>query len=179
MIRCLIIGAKGDIVQIEQLINSINKWGEQRRLLIQAFDADLVYGKSHLICALEHALRAIKEKRNFASTLALETLLYTSGKRQISDAIKLMGIKKGKDKNIALLFASLELKGFDGGLPSNEEINKLINSLGLSQADQVIKGNIGKLYRFGLAKKELESVPEKKRGDLILERVAMVDIWKA
>jgi KEOPS complex subunit Cgi121 len=179
MVKYLIIGAKGKITQVEELINSLSEWAKKRRLLIQAFDADLVYGKSHLISALEHALRAMKEKRNFASTLALETLLYSSGKRQISDAIKCLGIKEGKNKNIALLFVSLDLKGFDGELPLNEEVNKLINSLGLSRTDQVIKGNIEKLYRFGLTKEELESIPKEKRGDLILERVAMVDVWKS
>ena len=43
---------------------------------------------------------------------------------------------------------------------------------------EVLKGDIDTLHRFGISDKELVSVPEEHYGDLILEKIALVDIIK-
>ncbi|MCU0852327.1 MAG: hypothetical protein MUC90_03600, partial [Thermoplasmata archaeon] len=52
--------------------------------------AEMVFGLDHLRSALHHAARATRDGRNASDSLAMETLLYASGERQLSAAIKKM-----------------------------------------------------------------------------------------
>jgi KEOPS complex subunit Cgi121 len=179
MIKSLVVGAKGKIRKVESLVNSVNEWAKERKLFIQIFDGDKVCGRLHLVSALEHALRAFRENKNSAFTLELETLLYASGKRQISEAIEHMGIKEGKNRSVVLLFASLSSEESGGKLPTNGELEEMLISVGLNRNDKTIEGNTEKAKAFGITEKEIESVPKNKTEDLVLERVAMVDVLKS
>src|SRR5660397_211785 len=71
-----------------------------KNLAIQAFDADKLAGKEHLIFAVEKALDSFKKGTNIANDLSKEIMLYTAGTRQINRAIKI-GVHDGWN-NIAL-----------------------------------------------------------------------------
>ena len=141
---------------------------EEYNIVIQVFDADLVFGKNHLISASEHATRAFERGKNSTNSLAMEILLYASGERQIQKSIQKLGVKKGKTK-IAFVF--------DGKI-SDENIDNALGSLDLSRDDKVLEGDINTLRKFGITQQELITVPEDKHGDLILEKIAMVDVIK-
>jgi hypothetical protein len=57
-------------------------------------------------------------------------------------------------------------------------INKLLKQLSLDRDDTVLEGNIDTLKKFGIGENEINTVAKAKYGDLILEKVAMVDIIK-
>ncbi|RLF33431.1 MAG: hypothetical protein DRN08_05495, partial [Thermoplasmata archaeon] len=61
MIR--IIGAKGDIENTDQFLKKINDLSKKHKIVIQVLDANMVYGKKHLISASRHAIRAIRRKK--------------------------------------------------------------------------------------------------------------------
>ncbi len=62
------------------------------RCEVQLFRADRIAGKEHLLFAASEAIRAFRQHRERARTLAVELLLYVSCQRQISKAIQLLGV---------------------------------------------------------------------------------------
>jgi KEOPS complex subunit Cgi121 len=164
-----IIGAKGKIQSIEKFLKKMESYSQNHNLTIQAFDADVIYGKNHLISAVEHAIRAMERKTNTTNSLGMEILLYASGERQLKIAIPKMGVKKG-DTNIVFVFTE--------GILSNQEINVILKQLSLIRDDSVLEGDINTLKKFGITEIEMNTVTKNKYGNLILEKVAMVDIIK-
>jgi tRNA threonylcarbamoyladenosine modification (KEOPS) complex Cgi121 subunit len=100
----------------------------------------------------------------------MEILLYSSGERQLKLAIPKMGVKKGKT-NIAFVFLNDD-KIFD------DIIKEFLKKLSLVRKDIVLEGNENTLKLFGIDKKEIETVSKEKYGNLILEKVALVDLIK-
>jgi KEOPS complex subunit Cgi121 len=164
-----IVGAKGDIKSIDNFLEKLESFAKNQNIVIQAFNADVIYGKNHIISAVEHAIRAMDGKTNTTNSLGMEILLYSSGERQLKIAIPKMGVKKGK-ANIAFVFTSEKI--------SDQIINDLLGQLSLVRDDEVIDGNIDTLKKFGISENEINTVTKAKYGDLILEKVAMVDIIK-
>jgi len=167
-----IIGAVGEIKNIETFLKNINNFSKKHNVLIQTFDANVIFGKNHILSAVAHAQRAIDRKTNTTNSLEMEILLYSSGERQLKLAIPKMGVKKGKTK-IAVVF--LEEKKVN---LSNQEINEFLNLVSLNRNDKVLEGDKNTLRLFGIDDNEIETVTKEKYGNLILEKVAMVDILK-
>ncbi len=154
----------------KQILNLSKKY----KIVIQVIDADIVYGKNHLISASQHAVRAFGQKKNSTNSLAMEILLYASGERQIQRAIQKVGIKKG-NVNIALVFVD-EVQ--ENGKVSDTIVGKILEVLNLTRDDKVLEGDIDTLRKFGITQQELMTVPKNKHRNLILEKVAMVDVIK-
>jgi len=165
-----IIGARGNIQNIDNFLKKIRELSDKNNVTIQVFNADLIYGDKHLISAYEHAARAIKQNRNTTNSLEMEILLYAAGERQLKIAIPKMGIRKGKS-NLALIAVSKDKK-------LDPVIKNLLREFNLERDDKLLEGNENTIKNFGLNKKEIETVNKNKYQDLILEKVALVDIIK-
>lgn len=122
--------------------------------------ADMVFGIGHLRSALYHAKRAVAGSTNSSDSLAMETLLYASGERQLSSAIRKMSAGEGVRE---VVIASL-----GGGLRPEKGWTEL----------EEISGDppIERLRRFGIEDPELSTC--RNPSELVLERVAAVDILK-
>jgi tRNA threonylcarbamoyladenosine modification (KEOPS) complex Cgi121 subunit len=101
----------------------------------------------------------------------MEILLYASGERQLKLAIPKVGVKNGKS-NIAFVFVK------DTEALDDSSVQKLLKKLSLDRDDTVLDGEVDTLRRFGLDERQIKTVTKAKYGDLILEKVAMVDIIK-
>jgi KEOPS complex subunit Cgi121 len=167
-----IVGAKGNITDIDKFLKQVVSFAQSNKIMIQTFNADLIYGENHIISAVEHAIRAMNQKTNTTNSLEMEILLYASGERQLKLAIPKMGVKKGK-ANIVLVL----IKDTNGKI-SDRMIGELLELLSFNRDDEVIEGDESKLKKFGISKDEMKTVTKAKYGDLILEKVAMVDIIK-
>ncbi len=167
-----IIGAKGKIKDVDDFLEKISIFAKKNNLIIQVFDADLIFGKNHLFSAVEHAVRAISRKTNTTNSLEKEILLYASGERQLKIAIPKIGVKKGNSK-IAIVLLKNKKK-----MISNQIIDNLLKLFDLTKDDKVLEGDENTLKRFGIKEKELKTVNKAKYNDLILEKIAMVDIIK-
>jgi KEOPS complex subunit Cgi121 len=132
---------------------------------LQLLDARLVCGRDHLVAAYEHAERAMREGTNAAKSLAVEFVLYASGERQIGNALAKMGIRSDTTEFAVVAF---------GGL----DVAPALAALALTRDDSVLKPSRQKLRAFGLSDVEVDSVPGDRQADLVLERVAMVDLLK-
>ena len=167
-----IIGAKGNIQDVNFFLKEISSLSKKYDIVIQVFNADLVYGEDHLSSAVEHAMRSFKNQMNSLNSLPLEMLLYASGERQIQKAIEKIGIKNGNQK-IAFIFMMDNNRKI-----SDDEVEHVLSSLNLKREDKVLEGDVDTLKRFGINEDELSTIPETKYGDIILEKVALVDIIK-
>ncbi len=167
-----IIGAKGKIQDINSFVKKIITLSNIYDMVIQVINADFVYGKDHLFSAVEHTIRSFKNRMNSLNSLSLEMLLYASGERQIQKAIEKIGIKNGNQK-IAFIFIKENNRKI-----SDDEVEHVLSSLNLKRDDKVLEGGVDTLKRFGITEDELSTIPESKYGDLLLEKVALVDIIK-
>jgi KEOPS complex subunit Cgi121 len=161
-------GAKGEIENIDDFLEKINSFAKENNVMIQVFNSDLIFGEKHLISAFKHAQRAFDTKRNTTNSLEMELLLYAAGERQLKIAIPKMGIKKG-NSNIALFFYGNNL---------DDIVDIFLKKFSLKLDDKLLKGDLNTLKKFGIKDSEIGTVKDKKHGDLILEKVALVDIIK-
>jgi tRNA threonylcarbamoyladenosine modification (KEOPS) complex Cgi121 subunit len=94
----------------------------------------------------------------------MECLLYASGERQISKAQEKMGIKSGTERVALVLFGP--------------RIEDALSALDLVRDDAVLDASVEKALRFGVEQKEIDALGPERASDLVLERVAFVDILK-
>ena len=164
-----IIGTKGNIKDVDIFLKQIQNFAKKISVVVQVFDADVIYGKNHLVSAVQHAVRAFDRKTNTTNSLDKEILLYASGERQLKLAIPKTGVKKGK-ADIAFIFIGEKIV--------DKLINELLQKLLLKRDDKILEGDINTLKKFGLTESEIKTVSKDKYGDLILEKIALVDIIK-
>lgn len=126
-------------------------------------DGEMVFGREHIASAVFHARRAIDEGRNSSDSLAMETLLYASGERQLSSAISKMSVS---DETTAVAMVLLSGGDFDG----KERGGALSAAASAPRTERLI--------RYGITREELGTVRPERRGDLVLEKVAAVDLIK-
>jgi len=170
-----IVGAIGNIKNVDDFLKKVFSFAQEHQVIIQLFDADVIYGKNHLISAAEHAVRAFERETNTTNSLGMEILLYASGERQLKLAISKMGIKAGRG-NVAFVLAD-DIKDAKCKI-SNQLTDELLKLASLKRDDKVLNGNEDTLRKFGISENEINTVTKAKYGDLILEKVAMVDIIK-
>jgi KEOPS complex subunit Cgi121 len=160
-----LVGARGRIESVEDLVDRLRSVASELGLEVQAFDADMVFGRDHIASALEHARRAFERGSNVATSLMMEVLVYASGERQISTALEKMGVKEGSDGLVVLAVG--------GG-----DVDRLLEGVGLERDDSLIEPRREMLPAFGISEMEMETVPQEEAFDLVLERVAIVDVMK-
>ncbi len=153
------------IDDVEGFLDKIKKISKEKNITIQALDADKLAGEKHIRFAVEKAMNSFKASTNIANNLAKEIMLYVSGTRQISKAMRL-GIHKGKN-NIALVAVGEEpdLSAF------NEIKPKPVLEYNESKKEAVMEV-------FNITNEEIEAVGKEKISELVLERVALVDVIK-
>jgi KEOPS complex subunit Cgi121 len=174
---CFIFGAEVSTGELntDEILNELQKYSKEKDQTIQLFDARYIFGSDHLLTAAEHAKRAFAQDCSRSDSLAMEILLYASGEYQIKNAITKLGVR-GETKQLAFV-----LLGATGDHDANaEEFLKSLSVVGitLSRNDNVLKGDMSTLEKFGISQEELSAVPEEQWFELVLERVAMVDIKK-
>ncbi len=162
MVKIDILGAKGQIVDTEVLVRSLQHVNGGEGL---ALNADLICGRDHIASAVMHASRAFERGDNVSSSIAGETILYASGERQISKAVKKMGVKVGTERVALVLF------GVD-------DPERVLRELHFERDDDVLEASLEKAILFGISREEIKAVPADMVEDLVLERVAFVGLQK-
>jgi KEOPS complex subunit Cgi121 len=164
--------------EVEQLLSRI-----RRRLggtVVQFLDADLVAGWEHLYFAVLNALKAFESGKSISKNLVVECLLYASAQRQISSALKLIGIKGGSSRVAVVVLA-------DGEEETKWTLREVSVLIGGKRDDGVLELSDEKLPRvmrlFGISDAELgtrlEDGGEKKAlSDLVIEHVALLAVQR-
>lgn len=156
-------GARATIDDPEAVLRTAREWAASHGGEVLLADARAVFGRDHLESAVRHALRAKEAGRMAARSLPLEALRYLSGSRQVSDAIRLAGIRPGTSGIAILAFGDLPIEAW-------------CRTLGWSIDDAVLEPGGKSLKPLGIGETEASTVPEHRRYDLALERVALLDV---
>ncbi len=153
------------IADTEKFLQKIKEISKEQNIVIQALDADKLAGEKHLSFAVEKAINSFKKGTNIANDLSKEIMLYAAGTRQINKAMRL-GVHNGKN-NITLVAVgeAPDLSAFNEIIPKN-----------VLRYDESKKNALMDI--FNITKEELEAVGEDKLPELVLERVALVDVIK-
>ncbi len=130
-------------------------------------DADKVCGPDHIMSAVIHARRAFEQGTEAANTLGMEVILYASGERQISKAKKKMGLHQETERVAVVLLS-----------PTDLDLDSLLRQLGLERDDSLLACTAEKGRAFGIDPLEMRTMGEENLAELILEKVAFVDLLK-
>ncbi|CAG0999356.1 MAG: KEOPS complex subunit Cgi121 [Candidatus Methanoperedens sp.] len=153
------------IKDIEIFLTKIKEISKGKDTVILALDADKLAGKEHLMFAIEKAMKSFKTGRNIANDLGKEIMLYAAGTRQINRAMNI-GVHNGNN-NIALVAI-----GDDVDLSLFEEITR-------KHVLQYEGSKNGALVEiFNITDEEIQVVGVERIPELVLERVALVDVLK-
>lgn len=134
---------------------------------LQLLRADRVMGIDHLRSAAMHAARAFREGRNQAQSLDVEFLRYVAGERQIKHAIAKMGLPDPADAAVVVGL----------GAHRKDAVAYFVDTLGLKEDDALIDADPAALDHFVTAA-ALAATPPERHLDLVLEKVAEVDMLK-
>jgi len=168
-----IFGGNGTINSINDFFSEITVFSKKYNIIIQVFDADMIFGENHILSAFKHAIRSMQQDNAVTHSLSMELLLYVSGERQIKRAIKKMGIKEGKhDFVVVFIYPLKESKNI------TLTIDTFLNNFELKRNDSLIKPDKKKLIEFGITKESIFSVRSNQVFQLVLEKIALVDVIK-
>ena len=145
------------------VMDSVISKASESGAAVLVLDGSMVFGSDHLASAAFHARRAVAEGRNASDSILMETLLYASGERQLSSAIDKMSVS---DSTTSVAVALISGEGFDPGRGWAE----------MARRPQAVDPE--SLRRFGIGPAETGTVGPEEAAELVLERVAAVDLIK-
>jgi len=152
--RVSVIGVRGDC-PFDRAVEHFTSLGGEVILLNPLY----VYGKDHVLSAVEHAERAFRNGTHRSKTFLTETIMYIAGERQAGRALKKMRPESDSGPRVAVLFDIDDPK---------------LETIGLERDDSVVEGNEEKARAMGLDPRGLDIPYE----SLALELVAMLDVEK-
>lgn len=172
----VVSGAKEvEVTDVDEFITSARSL---LRAEHQLLNADLIASPKHLVSAAYHALAAFELGENAAKTLSIEMMLYASARRQISEALSIMGLKPGRP-NVAVVAVCRSLDEVERCV---EGLSKLLGAPKLST--EVLEVNPQKALAieeaFGISREEVLALTsmgvsyEDALVELVLERVALL-----
>ena len=148
----------------------------------QLFDLDRVAGSRHVLLATFNAVKSYDSKRRISRSLAMEILLFVSGTRQISEAVRRVGINPETERTAALavLPANVDqakMAEYLAGIFKEKDDDSLLDKWTTLRRSTVMR-------IFGIEDKELKAAMrdderiERAIERLAIERSAMLAIAK-
>ena len=168
-----IFGGSVSISDVNGFMERIQVFSKKNSLMIQCFNADLIFDRIHLVSTVEHAMRSYDEGRMTTNSIEMELMIYAAGERQLKNAIPKMGVNDGEN-NIAVVFISFEKKVADFQV----FIDDFVDEFEINRDDCVLNGSKDVLLGYGITPLMIETVSKKDYDGLILEQIALIDILK-
>ncbi len=146
-----IAGFKTNITDYKQLMLDLTKFND--KCIIQLMNAEGIAGKKHAVHATIHAIKSFSRKENISNDLGLEICVRASGQRQISQALRMLGIKNGNMKicvvavncEEGVMTRLLDYLGERDDMVIEPDEDKLKNIYNLTNTEIETAGNISKL----------------------------------
>ena len=152
--------------KLPSILAALRAFSSENQVEVQLFDAASVVNSDHLRSAAAHALRSRGRKTMRSGSLPMEILLYASGRRQIRDAMAIMGLSGNTGRIAALLV----------GPGAAEKAPALLKAIGCAPlSEKQAAGGAGALERLGVP---VKGAGPEQLTDLALEQVALLDIEK-
>ncbi|HJH27195.1 MAG TPA: KEOPS complex component [Methanophagales archaeon] len=189
-LNCKLIAGKVRVSNVDDFLAVLKTIAHKYDVTIQAMNAELIAGEEHIKSAVKKALRAVGRNRNITNDLSLEILLYAAGRRQIERALA-MGVSESEGesaKNVAIVIVDAYAytsasRGKNLDMVA-EEVKREIGMIEepVQELELGLEHNEDKKEKlkrfFEISDDELKAVGESKLKQLVLERVAMLDVLK-
>ena len=152
-----------------RFLGDLRKTASAHATRIICFNADMMAGQGHVEAAMGKALRAVGAGTTISSSLEMEALLFASGSRQCSQAER-FGIHEGENRAYVCLCP-----------PSGAAIRALSGIMKFVEEDwedlsDEKKGRLAEA--FGITPEELRAAGPGRFRDLVLERVALLEVYR-
>lgn len=158
------------IEDIKVFLREIADKSKANGCIIQAINADRVAGEKHLQFAVSKALRAFRQGKNAAKDMGIEVMRYASGKRQIEEAFS-MGVHEGQNNIVFVVMGKSDAVSTCLELLKQMIISDDVIPYIPSKREEII-------LQFGITADEIVVVGEQMVPELVIERVALVDVLK-
>lgn len=143
------------VMDVESLLLNVERISTVRSVTTQLLDARYIAGRKHALFSALFALDTLKHGRRHAEKLSMEILVYASTQKQISTAIRSVGVRVGTSEIVAVCI------GRDEG-SINDVLSQLLVLLNGVQDDSLLELNEGKVERliefYNVSLKEYEIV---------------------
>lgn len=161
------------LVHIEDLHEFLKTLGDissANDVIIQALDADKIAGERHIRFAVKKATDAMEAHTNVAKDPGVEIMRYAAGKRQIGNAFSI-GLHEGENKAVFVLIGKERSL-----LLASNALLEIIDEKPLLDYSRSKRESI--ISQFNITESEIGAVGEDKIPELVIERVALVDVLK-
>ena len=143
----------GNIESIPSFLKEVDKITSLNdNSIIQLMDCDLICGMSHINQAISQAIKAFDEKQNFAKDRGLEICVRASAQKQISQALKMIGIKN--DSNILVVYINTTSEQL-------EKTEELLSSRNDKLIEEFDEEAVRKVYELNDEEDIINSINEK------------------
>lgn len=157
----LLVGIKKANLDLVGMLDTLRK--KHPKLVIQIIQANMILNANHVKKILRISLTAKSTNTMLSDTLESDILLRFACTRQITDAIKKVGIQTNKDSLLIIMGKKSEIKKIADVIKDLPKTNILPHN------PKFIK------KQFGITKKELDSIlSENPLEDLLAERSAIL-----
>lgn len=151
-------------------LGEVRKAADEFGTHIILFDADRLAGRDHVEAALRHAWRSWAGGEPIANSLEMEALLYAAGTRQCQTASS-FGIHPGENRSyIAVCPPAPGVRDRLAGLV------RFVDDEREEEIDPAKRARLAEL--FGITPEEVTVVGEERFRDLVIERVALLDVYR-
>ena len=168
--RCDIHQFRLDITCPGEFLNYSRDLGASKGATIILFNADRMAGRAHVVSALCHAFRAFERGEAISNTVEMESLLYAAGSRQCEVGME-FGVHPGENRVYLCI------------CPGNDPVQKDLEQRGVycneedwEQFSAEKQCLLQELY--GITDKELAVVGISRLQDLVIERVALLEVYR-
>ena len=164
-----LIAGTCEITDVNRFLHTLKGIASGYGITVQAIDASKTAGTMHILAAAEKAIRAVQRHDSISDDLGMEILLYASGNRQIKKALS-MGARNGRNE-IVLVAVGDEIP-----LKAISELESLVETVDVISYTREKRALITTF--FGITETEIAAVGESNIPQLVLERVALMGLWK-
>ncbi|PXF57014.1 MAG: hypothetical protein C4B59_15965 [Candidatus Methanogaster sp.] len=164
-----LIAGTCEIADINGFLQTLGGVASGYGITVQAIDASKTAGSEHILAAAEKAIRAVQRRDSISDDLGMEILLYASGNRQIKRALS-MGVRTGRNE-LVLVAVGDEIP--EGAIRELENLILVADVAGYTREKRDAITTF-----FSITETEIAAVGEEKIPQLVLERVALMGLWK-
>ncbi len=154
---------------VDVFISALREISTECSTHIICFDAEKIAGSAHAEAALMHAARSRQEGSNISHSFEMEALLYAAGSRQCSLA-KSFGVHQGVNRAYLCICPESEAAWTSLNLMVHES-DEDWERISSKKRDLLMD-------LFGITPEEIQVSGEERLRDLILERVALLEVYR-
>lgn len=157
------------VASCSRFLSGLRAVATAHSIRIICFNADMVAGRAHVEAAMVRALRSVRAGTAISSSLEMEALLYASGSRQCSTAEQ-FGVRDGGNRAYVCLCPPADA-AFNDLSATMEFVDDDWETLSDQKMERLREA-------FGITARELQAAGPGRFRDLVLERVALLEVYR-